>query len=47
MRTFHVTIRQAGRTLRFDALARCSVDAILQSMTLPAAGEPFSISVRG
>ncbi|MCU0988013.1 MAG: hypothetical protein MUE63_00095 [Xanthomonadales bacterium] len=47
MRAFNVTIRQAGRVIRFAALARCSCDVLASCLECIADGEAFSICVRG
>lgn len=45
MRAFTVTIRQAGRKLRFSAIARCSMDALVCCLDCLDADQPFSACV--
>lgn len=47
MRAFNVTIRQAGRVIRFAALGRCSCDVLRCCLDCLGDGEPFSVCVRG
>ncbi len=47
MRAFHVTIRQAGRVIRFAALGHCSCDVLCAYLDRLDGGLPFTVCVLG